>query len=246
MEQMAALVSLFGVVLIARPTAFFSNSNDPAPSAADGDAGVPSSGPDFANYNNVTAGQRAMAVGIAMIGVLGGAGAYTTIRWIGKRAHPLITVNYFAVWCTIVSLVMMLAVPDVGFLLPKRPIEWAYLFFLGTTGFIMQFLLAAGLQYEKSSRATNMAYTQMLFALFFDKIIFGTSPGILSIIGSSLILGSAIYVAIKKDTGTKKASADSSTNNGDEEQGLIAGIDGGNEEEERVLVQEIQLRAKRV
>lgn len=246
MEQMAALVSLFGVVLIARPTAFFSNSNDPATSAADGDAGVPSSGPDFANYNNVTAGQRAMAVGIAMIGVLGGAGAYTTIRWIGKRAHPLITVNYFAVWCTIVSLVMMLAVPDVGFLLPKRPIEWAYLFFLGTTGFIMQFLLAAGLQYEKSSRATNMAYTQMLFALFFDKIIFGTSPGILSIIGSSLILGSAIYVAIKKDTGTKKASADSSTNNGDEEQGLIAGIDGGNEEEERVPVQEIQLRAKRV
>ena len=247
MEQIAALISLFGVVLIARPTAFFSFSNDPAPSAGDGDAGVPSSGPDFADYNKVTAGQRAMAVGIAMIGVLGGAGAYTTIRWIGKRAHPLITVNYFAVWCTFVSIIMMLALPDVGFLLPKRLIEWAYLFFLGTAGFIMQFLLAVGLQYEKSSRATNMAYTQMLFSLFFDKIIFGTSPGILSIIGSSLILGSAIYVAVRKDAGTKKSSAETSASNADEEHGLIAGVDGQNEDEdERVPVQEIQLRAIRV
>jgi hypothetical protein len=36
-----------------------------------------------------------------------------------------------------------------------------------------QFLLAAGLQYEKSSRATNMVYIQMLFALAFDKLVWG-------------------------------------------------------------------------
>lgn len=247
MEQIAALISLVGVVLIARPTAFFSTSKHPSlPASGDSDAGGPSNHPDFADYNNVTAGQRAMAVGIAMIGVFGAAGAYTTIRWIAKRAHPLISVNYFAVWCTFVSIVMMFALPGVGFLLPQRLIEWVYLFFLGITGFIMQFLLAAGLQYEKSSRATNMTYTQMLFALAFDKLVFGTTPGILSIIGSSLILGSAIYVAVKKDGGTKKA-ADSSTNNVDEERGLVAGVDAEDEERiERAPVQEAQLRAIRV
>jgi drug/metabolite transporter (DMT)-like permease len=282
MEQIAAYVSLFGVVLIARPAAFFSlGSSTPSASGAV-DAVAPINGtadpdtdiPNFADYNNVTPQQRLMAVGIAMIGVLGAAGAYTTIRWIGKRAHALISVNYFATWCTIVSIVMMFSLPGVGFLLPKGAKEWGYLFFLGICGFVMQFLLAAGLQYEKSSRATNMVYTQMLFALAFDKIIFGTTPGLLSIVGSSLILGSAIYVAVHKDAAVSKAVQQTQESAGqpqtDEEQGLMAGMDDAEEEgesieminqrereqweqrqqerqlQERVPLQEAQLRAMRV
>jgi hypothetical protein len=86
---------------------------------------------------------------------------------------------------------------------------------------IQQFLLAAGLQYEKSSRATNMVYTQMLFALGFDKLIWGTTPGVLSIIGSSLILGSAIYVAMRKED-TQKAVEPRVGRDHDEEQGLMS------------------------
>jgi drug/metabolite transporter (DMT)-like permease len=59
--------------------------------------------------------------------------------------------------------------------------------------------LAAGLGAEKSSRATNMTYSQMLFAVIFDLVIWGTVPGLWSTVGSTLILGSAIYVAIHKD-----------------------------------------------
>lgn len=40
----------------------------------------------------------------------------------------------------------------------------------------------------------------MLFALIFDKIVFGITPTILSILGSSLILGSTIYVAMLKES----------------------------------------------
>jgi drug/metabolite transporter (DMT)-like permease len=235
MEQIAAYVSLFGVVLIARPTSFFTIGHgdiEPSPLASgDGDVSsavngtsptVPSSAYDF---SNVTAEQRAKGVAVAMLGVLGAASAYTTLRWIGKRAHPLISVNYFATWCTIVSIVMMFALPGVGFLLPANPKEWGYLFFLGTCGFIMQFLLASGFQYEKGSRATNMVYTQMLFALGFDKLIFGTVPGWTSIIGSSLILGSAIYVAVQKDVAASSGPAPATSyilvNPGDEERGQL-------------------------
>lgn len=49
-----------------------------------------------------------------------------------------------------------------------------------------------------------MVYTQMLFALTFDKLVWGTTPGVLSIIGSSLILGSAIYVALHRESGKKE------------------------------------------
>ena len=72
-----------------------------------------------------------------MLGVCGTVVAFTTIRWIGKRAHPLISVNYFAAWCTIVSFVMQFILPGVGFLLPADAKEWAYLIFLGICGFVM-------------------------------------------------------------------------------------------------------------
>jgi len=272
MEQIAAYVSLFGVVLIARPISLFSSfshANDVPPDAGNADllpAPTNITSPSLAsNYDDVTPTQRATAVGVAMLGVLGATGAYTTLRWIGKRAHPLISVNYFATWCTVVSVVMMFVLPGVGFLMPTGLRDWSFLIFLGVCGFIMvrtyfqrlapysdshlpphtlrfrpaqystsrfntylplsfrlfqlsqhhttyqttsnspqQFLLAAGLQYEKSSRATNMVYTQMLFALAADKLVWGTTPSALSILGSSLILGSAIYVAMHKTAPSAK------------------------------------------
>ncbi|ORY10893.1 hypothetical protein BCR34DRAFT_625078 [Clohesyomyces aquaticus] len=227
MEQIAAYVSLFGVVLIARPTSLFSfaSSSDAATPTEPTNTTQPSS--HYAEaYDAVTPGQRAGAVGVAMLGVLGAAGAYTTLRWIGKRAHPLISVNYFATWCTIVSIIMMLSLPGVGFLLPSGLKDWTYLIFLGVCGFVMQFLLAAGLQYEKSSRATGMVYSQMLFALAFDRLVWGTTPGALSIMGSSLILGSAIFVAMRKDHGSKNEDIGRGVRE-DEEQGLISSASVG-------------------
>jgi hypothetical protein len=152
MEQIAAYVSLFGVVLIARPVSLFSalsHSNGSVPPGTGDLDALPSNTTTTpsdrlaADYDSVTPTQRATAVGIAMLGVIGAAGAYTTIRWIGKRAHPLISVNYFATWCTIVSVVAMFAMPGVGFLLPNSLRDWCYLIFLGICGFVMVRLLGS-------------------------------------------------------------------------------------------------------
>ena len=123
--------------------AFLSHSGEAAPSAR-GDSDIivlVNATTDTyrmaAEYDAVTPAQRASAVGVALLGVLGAAGAYTTIRWIGKRAHPLISVNYFATWCTVVSIIMMLTLPGVGFLLPRSLTDWYYLVFLGICGFVM-------------------------------------------------------------------------------------------------------------
>ncbi|KAI9688488.1 MAG: hypothetical protein M1822_001437 [Bathelium mastoideum] len=259
-EQIGGLVSLVGVVLIARPSSLFSlNTSNPRPSAIgtlDGSATINGTkiaplphSPDASSYDDVTPAQRLTAVGVALVGVIGGATAYTTIRWIGKRAHPLISVNYFAAWCTIVSIVLMLALPSVGFLIPSGLKDWAYLVFLGTCGFIMQFLLAAGLSHERSSRATNMTYTSMLFALAFDKLFFGTTPGITSIIGSSLILGSAIYVAMQKSARREEEDrVIGRRQNGDEEEAMPLvdenpEVDGGGNENRDV--EEVQMRTLR-
>lgn len=233
MEQIAALISLFGVVLIARPTTLFALASGggeaPLTSGAGDVAGNPGLGAnstipnesDPYSMQHVTPAERAMGVGVAMIGVFGTVAAFTTIRWIGKAAHPLIIVNYFATWCTLVSLCVMLFAPNVGFLFPANLKEWGLLIGLGICGFVMQYLLGAGLAYEKSSRATNMVYTQMLFALAFDKLVFGQTPGILSIAGSSLILGSALYVAIYK----AKADKSEAQAGVDEEQALEENVE---------------------
>lgn len=255
-EQIAGVVSLLGVIMIARPTSFLpsaSTTSTGGNGSPDGMATTNSTKahPDSQGLDNVTPSQRLGAVGVALVGVLGAACAYTTIRWIGQRAHPLISVNYFAAWSTVVSTVALLVIPGIGFRLPATLTQWAYLLFLGSCGFVMQFLLTAGLAYEKSSRATNMVYTQMLFALAFDKLVWGTTPGVLSIVGSSLILGSALYVAVHNNK-VKDSRKTSPEGNEEEELGLMA---SDNEENDSAGndgrgplrgVQEVQLRTIRV
>ncbi|KAK5163726.1 uncharacterized protein LTR77_010399 [Saxophila tyrrhenica] len=256
-EKIAGLVSVVGVIFIAKPTTLFaglSGGGDSPPASGNSNAspsgnGTTSETPgaDAGSYEKVTPAQRLTAVGIALLGVLGSAAAYTTIRWIGKRAHPLLSVNYFAGWCFLVSIVMQVVLPDVGFVLPADLKEWGYLIFLGICGFVMQFLLAAGLAYEKSSRATNMTYTQMLFALGFDKLIFGHTPGVMSIIGSSLILSSALVVAIQQDPDRSQEQKDNAREGSVDEEsrtGLMANV-GESEDHDRLPVQEVHMRTLR-
>ena len=113
-----------------------------------------------------------------------------------------------------------------------------------------QFLLAAGLSYEKSSRATNMTYTQMLFALSFDKLIFGHSPNWMSIVGSSLILGPAIFVAVQKNDSSTKEGTEGGRTLADEESqhGLMHDMDDRGVEREDggpMPIQEVQMRTLR-
>jgi len=124
-------------------------------------------------------------------------------------------------------------------------------------GFIMQFLLSAGLSYEKSSRTTNMTYTSMLFALTFDKFMFGQTPGVWSIVGSTLILGSAVWMAVKRDGsssgggGAKDVNEDSAradVSGGDEEEGmgLMAAMEDGEVETGRdMAARDVEMRSLR-
>ncbi|OJD33587.1 integral membrane protein duf6 [Diplodia corticola] len=225
-EQTGALISLLGVVLIARPASLFTFSSPSPPSSAT--PSTTSTSPSAGDYTSVTPSQRATAVAVALVGVLGAATAFTTLRWIGRRAHALISVNYFAAWCTFVSFVAMLVSPSIPFLLPTSSSDWALLVFLGVCGFVMQFLLAAGLQHERSGRATNMVYCQMLFALAGDRVVFGTGPDGWGWAGSGLILGSAVVVAVRKREGGRGGGLGVRAGGlGDEERGLGLGLGDG-------------------
>ncbi|CAG8972430.1 hypothetical protein HYALB_00001119 [Hymenoscyphus albidus] len=205
--QYASLISLLGVVMIARPTSFFSSDSSstslPSPNNTTTNATITSTPPPESDFPIPTSAQRLSAVTIALIGVLGGAGAITTVRLIGQRAHALLSINYLAVSCILISSISLLA-PIEGtpsFQLPATFRQWYLLIFVGFCGFIMQLFLATGLAMGgrgEGGRATNMLYTNMLFALALDRVVFGLTPEWWSVGGSGMILGSAIYVATQK------------------------------------------------
>ena len=90
-----------------------------------------------------------------------------------------------------------------------------------------------------------MVYTQMLFALAFDKVVFNTTPGLWGIAGSSLILGSALYIALHNNKKKKdKIAQDGSGDQIDEVDDIESGIQ--NQTGALRGVQEVQLRTLRV
>jgi drug/metabolite transporter (DMT)-like permease len=98
-EQLAAFVSLLGVVLIARPTAMFSyfqqtetGTQPPATTAKNGTEDATD-----ALYDQATPEQKFLAVTFAMVGVFGGATVITTLRWISNRAHVRIALSRYPI-----------------------------------------------------------------------------------------------------------------------------------------------------
>ncbi|KAI1094343.1 hypothetical protein F5B19DRAFT_490463 [Rostrohypoxylon terebratum] len=196
-EAIAGFIAFAGILFIARPAFLFPqhDKNKPEDSPrlfiADQPKGMV---PEV----TATPAQRSLAVILAVIGTFGAACAYSIIRLIGKRAHSLISVNYFAVIATVVSFVAIMVLPDLHFEIPETAAQWSLLISIGVAGFLLQFLLTEGLQREKAGRATNLIYTQMVFALIIERVVWGTTPPIESLFGSALIIGSAIWVSLQK------------------------------------------------
>ncbi|KAI1789861.1 hypothetical protein LXA43DRAFT_892024 [Ganoderma leucocontextum] len=196
-EAFAGLASLAGVVLIARPRSLFGIPQDVVPIP-------PNELIKRVLENDVPPAQRVMAVGVALFGAVGAAGAYTTIRLIGKRAHALHTLVAYSGLCMIVTVIAMpvLRIPVVV----PTSLDWLLtLCFIGLAGFGgQQVLLTLGLQRETAGRGTIAVYGQgsafqIVFATAFQRIFFHTTPSLLSILGTAIIVGSALYVALTKD-----------------------------------------------
>ncbi|KAM7194896.1 hypothetical protein V8F20_007761 [Naviculisporaceae sp. PSN 640] len=223
-EMVASGVALLGVVLIARPTSLFQGASDGGGSAAvevsgtgTGNTTSTATGTHRHSVEDATPAERLTGIAIGLVGVLGAAGAFSAIRCIGTRAHPLISVNYFSVWCTIVSStalilapILNIGQPDIRFGMPTSVYQWALLVSLGVCGFVMQFLLTSGLgaSKEKSNKANAMVYTHMLWAAGFDRFIFGHEMGGFSLVGCGLIIGGALWVALSKKEGGEKGVVD--------------------------------------
>lgn len=207
---LAGLVSFAGVIIIARPPWIFPNDHKADDEEEDGSP-------------SASAAMRTLAVTLLLIGAVTATVSYTIIRGIGHRAHALISVNYYSLVSTAGAALFLLFAPGVDFRLPADARQWALLSVIGFSGFFLQFLLTAGLQHDKSALATTMMYSQVLYALVFDKLIWGNVPPATSWCGGAIVLASTVYVALWGSAGGSAKEGGAEKESSDEEQGLLAG-----------------------
>ncbi|PPR00561.1 hypothetical protein CVT24_005464 [Panaeolus cyanescens] len=186
-QALAGLISLAGVVLIARPAALFGSSDRPDP----GEKG--------------TSSERMVAVGVALVGVLGATGAYTSIRAIGTRAHPMHSMTFFSLLCIIVSTLSMIFAPSAApIVIPTRLLWVGLLLMIGLVGFVAQLLLTMGLQKETAGRGALAIYSQIVFASILQMVFFDEIMGAWSIVGTVMIVGAAAWVAVPHKGNSEK------------------------------------------
>lgn len=115
--------------------------------------------------------------------------AWVAIRRMGNREEPLVVVFYFALISTIGSLppTISTAVMPVG-------IEWLMLLGIGAFTYFGQLNLTKGLGLEPAGRVAAVGYLQIVFAAVWGVIFFMEVPGLLSIAGALLIVGSTLLL----------------------------------------------------
>lgn len=159
--------SLVGVVLVTRPPWLF----------------------------DATEGQLPLLPTLAAIaGALLSAAAYTTVRHLSRREHPLVIVFYFP----------MVAVPAsvpafaTNAVLPAGS-EWLLILGIGVTAQVGQIMLTRGLRLEPAGRATALSYCQVLFAGVLGWWCFGNKPDLLTCVGAGFVLVGTLLVALPRE-----------------------------------------------
>ena len=129
-------------------------------------------------------------VAIALVGAVGSAAAYVTVRLLRDTDHPLVVVFYFPLVTVPLTLPFVIA----GWTWPTAW-EWVVLLGVGASTQIAQVYMTRGLQLETAGRATSVGYLQIVFAAAWGLMVFGEMPDAWSIAGAGVIIISTLLLA---------------------------------------------------
>jgi drug/metabolite transporter (DMT)-like permease len=134
-------------------------------------------------------GADPLGVAIALSSAMFSSLAYVTVRQLAKTEHPLVIVFYFPLLAAPLSLPWAVA----DFVWPSA-LDWLLLVGIGITTQLGQVFLTMGLTIERAGRATSIGYLQIVFAVIWQLVIFGQSPGLGTVVGAALIFSGTLAV----------------------------------------------------
>jgi drug/metabolite transporter (DMT)-like permease len=127
----------------------------------------------------------AAAVGASILSGL----VYTIVRKLRATDAPNVIIFYLS-WVGVVG-----ALPFLGNWVLPTGWAWAWLLGAGLSTQLGQIFLTRGLHLERAGRAVSVGYLQVVFAFVWGALFFGTIPGLQSLAGAVLIVGSVLLIA---------------------------------------------------
>ena len=127
--------------------------------------------------------------------------AYTIVRLLKNRENPSTIVFYFS----FVSVIVMIPLTIFDFQMPVG-MQWIYLIGTGFFAAIGQYGLTFAYKYAPAAEISIYNYTTIIFAAILGFIVWGELPDVLSILGSVLIIATAIAVFLYQNKISKDGS----------------------------------------
>lgn len=156
-ESLIALSSLGGVILMARPTFLF---------------------------GGVESGLPHLPVMVGLVGAVFTAGAYVSVRMLGRTEDPIVVVFWFSMVSAIGSLLFL----PFDFAVPTWR-EFFLLLMVGAATYSGQRFLTIGLRQERAARASAIGYLQIVFAALWGMLILSEIPDLFTVLGAGIVIG---------------------------------------------------------
>jgi len=112
---------------------------------------------------------------------------YVIISKIGKSEHPIVIVNYFMVFATLLGGVLSIN----NWVTPSGN-EWFFLMLLGVFGYFGQVYMTRAFQTASTNIVAPIKYFEVIYTATFGVFIFGEIYTVWSLFGISLIIGGLI------------------------------------------------------
>jgi len=120
---------------------------------------------------------------MGIVAAMFSAAAYTCIRVLKKREHPLVIVLYFPLVTTPITGAYALT----HWVVPALT-DWLFLLGIGVLTQMAQLLMTKAYQAEEASRVASINYTGVLYALVFGMVFFGEFFGYMALLGMGLVM----------------------------------------------------------
>lgn len=130
---------------------------------------------------------------IAILGALMAASAYTILRVLGKKEHPLAVVFYFATFTTIVLLPYIFINYE-----PMSTSQLIYAVLAGASASAGQIGVTYAYKHAPAKEVSIYNYSGVIFSAIFSIFLFRQFPDLLSIIGYFIVFGASWHMYMKK------------------------------------------------
>ncbi len=130
---------------------------------------------------------------IAVIGAICAGGAYTVLRSLGKKEHPLLVVFFFSAFSTIVLLPIVILNYQ-----PMTTYQFMALMLAGIFATLGQFGITFAYKFAPASEISIYNFTGVIFSAIFGLLIFGQIPETLNFIGYIIIFSASFYMFTDK------------------------------------------------